>query len=56
MFSSTECLGLHLGNPQAADLGDGNGYVNQTILLREDYGDASVGTCLESAIGGNHFR
>ncbi|EPS99876.1 hypothetical protein FOMPIDRAFT_1016805 [Fomitopsis schrenkii] len=53
---STECLGLHLGNPQAADLGDGNGYVNQTILLREDYGDASVGTCLESAIGGNHFR
>ncbi|KAI0727972.1 hypothetical protein C8Q72DRAFT_795537 [Fomitopsis betulina] len=53
---STECLGIHLGNPQAADLGDGNGYVNQTIELREDYGDASLGTCLESAIGGNHFR
>ena len=54
--SSTECLGIHLGAPQAANLGDGNGYVNQTIELREDYGDASVGTCLESAIGGNHFR
>ncbi|KAF8549684.1 hypothetical protein OG21DRAFT_1488339 [Imleria badia] len=53
---SIECLGIHLGNPQSANLGDGNGWVNQTIELREDYGDANVGTCLESAIGGNHFR
>lgn len=37
-------------------MGDGNGWVNQTIELREDYGSASLGTCLESAIGGNHFR
>ncbi|KAN0080371.1 hypothetical protein V8E55_009937 [Tylopilus felleus] len=53
---STECFGIHLGNPQSANLGDGNGWVNQTIELREDYGNADVGTCLESAIGGNHFR
>ncbi|KAI0727973.1 hypothetical protein C8Q72DRAFT_920405 [Fomitopsis betulina] len=53
---STECLGIHLGGPQSANLGDGNGWVNQTIELREDYGSASLGTCLESAIGGNHFR
>ncbi|KAH9935390.1 uncharacterized protein B0H18DRAFT_412184 [Fomitopsis serialis] len=53
---STECLGIHIGAPQSANLGDGNGWVNQTVEIREDYGDASVGTCLESAIGGNHFR
>ncbi|KZT63762.1 hypothetical protein DAEQUDRAFT_815453 [Daedalea quercina L-15889] len=39
-----------------ANLGDGNGWVNQTYELREDYDDSNVGTCLESAIGGNHFR
>jgi len=53
---STECFGIHIGNPQSANLGDGNGWVNQSIELRQDYGSASVGTCLESAIGGNHFR
>ncbi|KZT67755.1 hypothetical protein DAEQUDRAFT_712981 [Daedalea quercina L-15889] len=53
---STECLGIHLGGPQSANLGDGNGWVNQTVEIREDYGDASVGTCLESAAGGDHFR
>lgn len=56
MYSSTECLGIHLGDPQSANLGDGNGWVNQTAELREDYGHANVGTCLESVIGGNHFR
>ena len=54
--SSEECLGIHLGNPFPANLGDGNGPVNQTIELRQDYGDAELGTCLESLIGGNHFR
>ncbi|KAJ8488929.1 hypothetical protein ONZ51_g3266 [Trametes cubensis] len=54
--SSTECFGIHLGNPFPANLGDGHGWVNQTVELREDYGDASAGTCLESLIGGNHFR
>ncbi|KAI0330144.1 hypothetical protein GY45DRAFT_1324025 [Cubamyces sp. BRFM 1775] len=53
---STECFGIHLGNPFPANLGDGHGWVNQTVELREDYGDASAGTCLESLIGGDHFR
>ncbi|KAI0727971.1 hypothetical protein C8Q72DRAFT_795536 [Fomitopsis betulina] len=53
---STECLGIHIGAPQSANLGDGNGWVNQTKELREDYGDSLVGTCLESLIGGSHFR
>jgi len=53
---STECFNIHLGTPQTANLGDGNGWVNQSIELRQDYGSAGGGTCLESAIGGNHFR
>jgi len=53
---STECLGIHIGGPQMANLGDGNGALNQTIELRQDFGDSVLGTCLESAIGGNHFR
>ncbi|KAJ7177256.1 hypothetical protein C8R43DRAFT_1193280 [Mycena crocata] len=44
------CLGIHLGDPQSVNLGDGTGWVNQT-----DYGDADVGTCLESLIGGKRF-
>ncbi|KAJ6578799.1 hypothetical protein DFH09DRAFT_1148342 [Mycena vulgaris] len=53
---SYECLGFHLGDPQSANLGDGNGWVNQTMELRQDYGNDDIGTCLESLIGGNHFR
>ncbi|KAI0793258.1 hypothetical protein C8Q75DRAFT_749507 [Abortiporus biennis] len=53
---STECLNLHFGTPQSADLGDGNGDVDQALELREDYGDPYAGTCAETAIGGNHFR
>ncbi|KAH8093062.1 hypothetical protein BXZ70DRAFT_897777 [Cristinia sonorae] len=53
---STECFGIHLGDPQSANLGDGHGFVNQTVELRQDFGNADVGTCLESLIGGNHFR
>jgi len=53
---STECLGIHLGGPQSANLGDGNGFVNQTVELRQDFGDPVLGTCLESLNGGNHFR
>ncbi|KAJ6594386.1 hypothetical protein B0H19DRAFT_920040 [Mycena capillaripes] len=52
----TECLGLHIGNPQSANLGDGRGDVNETEVLRESFGIPGVGTCLESATGGNHFR
>ncbi|KAF8499810.1 hypothetical protein F5888DRAFT_1905855 [Russula emetica] len=51
---STECLGVHLGSPQSANLGDGNGNVNQTIELRENY--PIGGTCEESLVGGNHLR
>ncbi|KAG2361333.1 hypothetical protein BDR07DRAFT_1287548 [Suillus spraguei] len=53
---SEECFGLHLGGYMPADLGDGNGWVNQTIELRQDYGSAGGGTCFESLVGGNHFR
>ncbi|KAJ7712782.1 hypothetical protein DFH07DRAFT_401159 [Mycena maculata] len=53
---SFECLGLHLGGPQSANLGDGNGWVNQTVEYRQDYGNEEIGTCLESLIGGNHLR
>jgi len=51
-----ECLGLHKGNPQTANLGDGRGWVNETAVIREDFGDFLLGTCIESLKGGNHFR
>ena len=54
--SSEECFDIHLGAPQSANLGDGNGWVNQTIELRQDFGSAALGTCLETLVGGNHFR
>ncbi|KAJ3979533.1 hypothetical protein F5890DRAFT_1469356 [Lentinula detonsa] len=53
---SYECLGFHIGNPQQANLGDGRGWVNQTAVVRQDYGNSVFGTCEESVIGGNHFR
>ena len=52
--SSTECLGIHLGDPQTANLGDGNGNVAQTMELRENL--QFGGTCGESLNGGNHLR
>ena len=55
-FSGKECFGAHLGAPQTANLGDGNGWVNQTMELRNDYGNPDIGTCWESLIGGNHLR
>lgn len=30
--------------------------MNLKVELRQDYGDPNAGTCLESLIGGNHFR
>jgi hypothetical protein len=53
---STECLGQHSGDDQAANLGDGNGYLNQTAVIRWDYGNVELGTCEETIEGGNHFR
>jgi len=51
-----ECFGAHLGDPQSANLGDGHGSVNQTLELRQDYGNPDIGTCWESLVGGNHLR
>ncbi|KAH9847917.1 hypothetical protein C2E23DRAFT_889542 [Lenzites betulinus] len=51
---AAECLGQHAGDPQTANLGDGN--VNETSELRWDYGDPELGTCQETIKGGNHFR
>ncbi|TFK71290.1 hypothetical protein BDN72DRAFT_765242 [Pluteus cervinus] len=51
-----ECLGQHSGSDQAANLGDGNGYKNETAVMRWDYGDPQLGTCKETIQGGDHFR
>lgn len=48
---TNECLGFHIGNPQTANLGDGRGWVNESAVLRYDFNDAIVGTCLESLAG-----
>ncbi|KAG2046575.1 hypothetical protein BDR06DRAFT_899005, partial [Suillus hirtellus] len=53
---STECLGQTDPSEQTANLGDGNGYLNETAVIRWDYGDANLGTCQETVEGGNHFR
>ena len=42
--------------PQTANLGDGNGSMNQTMELRNDYGNPDIGACWESLVGGNHLR
>ncbi|KAF8466555.1 hypothetical protein DFH94DRAFT_780526 [Russula ochroleuca] len=51
-----ECLGQHSGSDQEANLGDGHGYLNETAVIRYDYGDPTLGTCKETVEGGNHFR
>ncbi|KZV73202.1 hypothetical protein PENSPDRAFT_311207 [Peniophora sp. CONT] len=53
---SYECLGQHQGVHQSADLADGRGAVNETAVIRWDYGDVVVGTCKETVNGGAHFR
>jgi hypothetical protein len=37
--SSGEFLGIHIGDPQPANLGDGHGWVNETKEFRQDFGD-----------------
>ncbi|KAN0124287.1 hypothetical protein V8E52_001936 [Russula decolorans] len=49
-------IGFPPGAPQTANLGDGNGWVNQTMELRNDYGNPDIGACWESLVGGNHLR
>ncbi|KAJ4482442.1 hypothetical protein J3R30DRAFT_3669366 [Lentinula aciculospora] len=51
-----ECLGQHAGSEQAANLGDGNGVLNETDEIRYDYNDPQLGTCTETIQGGGHFR
>ncbi|KAI0253091.1 hypothetical protein BJV78DRAFT_1196608, partial [Lactifluus subvellereus] len=46
----------HLGKARAANLGDGNDVVNQTMELQNDCGNPDIGTCREGFVGGNHFR
>lgn len=55
-FSPGSCIGLSLGGPQTANLGDGNAYVNQTQEMRFNYYQGDGGSCLESLRGGNHLR
>jgi hypothetical protein len=53
---AAECLGQHSGGDQEANLGDGHGYLNETAVIRLDYGNPTLGTCEETVEGGNHFR
>ncbi|KAG9045439.1 hypothetical protein FS837_006320 [Tulasnella sp. UAMH 9824] len=48
--------GINLGDKQSANLGDGRGYVNETAVMRYNYGDPVRGTCNQTQLGGNHFR
>ncbi|KAF9510980.1 hypothetical protein BS47DRAFT_1319355 [Hydnum rufescens UP504] len=52
---NAECLNQHMGGAQQADLGDGFGYRDQQIILRQHYFPI-FGTCWESLAGGHHFR
>lgn len=54
-----ECLNLHIGDLQYTNLKDGNDWSKQLFEIRQSYINNLPffgGTCLESAIGGNHFR
>lgn len=57
---SFECLHIHLGGLQYANLGDGQGYVPQLYEYRSIFSPHSpgawIGACWESVAGGNHFR
>ncbi|EPQ32033.1 uncharacterized protein PFL1_00231 [Pseudozyma flocculosa PF-1] len=57
---SFECLNLHMGNLQRADLGDGKGWRPEMFEYRETQWPGApgrwVGACWESLYGGNHFR
>lgn len=57
---SFECLNLHMGNLQRADLGDGKGWIPEMFEYREEGFPGApgrwVGACWESLYGGNHFR
>lgn len=50
-----ECARLHFGGAMQANLGDG--YRDEVIEIRQArYKLPLIGACLESALGGSHFR
>ncbi|WVQ93859.1 hypothetical protein IAU59_000937 [Kwoniella sp. CBS 9459] len=52
-----QCFGIHIGDKQQANLGDGLTNQTQHALLRYQYfKNHLLGTCLESIYGGNHIR
>ncbi|WWD06151.1 hypothetical protein V865_004236 [Kwoniella europaea PYCC6329] len=52
-----QCFGLHMGDKQQSNLGDGNANQTQRSILRYQYfHNHFLGTCLESIYGGNHIR
>jgi len=53
---SGNCLGLQADTKQQANLGDGNGIVNETSVIRWNYGDFNFGSCSQTINGGPHFR
>lgn len=57
---SFECLDLHIGDLQRANLGDGAGWQEEMYEYRSTRGFGApgrwVGACWESWEGGNHFR
>lgn len=54
-YSPNSCLGITLGDEQAANLNDGQGTVNQTSLYRYNFNNG-ITTCQQSLNGGMHFR
>ena len=54
-YSPNNCLGITLGDKQAADLNDGQETVNQTALYRYNFNMGTT-TCEESINGGPHVR
>lgn len=56
MFNIPRPAGIHIGTPQTANLGDGNGPQNEIKVMRQDFGVPAIGTGVESLTGGNHFR
>ncbi|SCV72265.1 BQ2448_4959 [Microbotryum intermedium] len=49
-------LSITLGGKQQANLGDGNGFLEQINLLRYNYHDLTLGTLNETLYGGSHLR
>jgi hypothetical protein len=55
LLDGTVCTGMCTADPPAANLGDGNGWVNQTLELRQEYDHLEV-MGSEDLAGGNDLR